>query len=96
MRCTIFFLDNIPNSFGNGNFGIRVGVVFGATSKQFASVEDERCLQNVYKVGSSIFENGSYSVPDAPGLGLEIDADTYGRVYAGHEAVAGGRAQGAQ
>jgi D-galactarolactone cycloisomerase len=78
---------SLPSSFANGCFGARAGVVFGAASRRFAGVEDERFLPNVYKVDSSIFDDGSYTLPDGPGLGLEIDLEKYERVYAAHEAV---------
>lgn len=74
-----------PHCFGNGNFGTRAALIWGAASESFLSIEDERCLPNVYKKDEFTFENGSYVVAEAPGLGLEVNEETYRRVYARNE-----------
>ncbi len=74
-----------PHCFGNGNFGTRAALIWGAASESFLSIEDERCLPNVYKKDEFTFEHGSYAVAEAPGLGLEVDEETYRRVYAKNE-----------
>ena len=75
----------IPHNFGNGNFGTRANIVFGAASKGFATLEDERYLPNVYKADGFAFADGSYAVADASGLGLDVDEDTFQRIYAKNE-----------
>ena len=77
---------SIPHNFGNGNFGTRAGIIFGAASASFVTLEDEMCLPNTYRTDNCTFGNGSYSLPDTPGLGLQIDEEKYQRVYAKHEA----------
>lgn len=76
---------SIPHNFGNGNFGTRAVLIFGAASSSFITLEDERHLPNVYKADGFTFEDGSYAVIDAPGLGLEVDEETYQRLFAGNE-----------
>lgn len=76
---------SIPHNFGNGNFGTRADIIFGAASETFASLEDERHLPNVYAQDGFAFTDGSYAVVEGPGLGLEIDEAAYQRAYAGNE-----------
>ena len=63
-------------------FGTRASIVYGAASETFISVEDERCSPHIFKPDGFSFVNGKYSVPDVPGLGLEIDPDRYMQKYA--------------
>lgn len=76
---------SIPHNFGNGNFGTRATLVFGAASPTFASLEDERHHTNVYAEDDVSFADSQYSVPSGPGLGLAIDTDMYQKRYASHE-----------
>jgi len=76
---------SIPHNFGNGNFGTRAVIIYGAASKSFITLEDERHLPNVYKADGFTFENGSYAVADAPGLGLEVSEETYQGLYSVNE-----------
>lgn len=78
-------VNSIPHNFGNGNFGTRANIVFGAATKSLATVEDERYLPNIYKADGFVFENGTYAVIDAPGLGLEVDEEKFRRIYANNE-----------
>ena len=71
-----------PHCFFNGVFGTRASIVYGAASETFMSVEDERCRPHIFKPDEFSFVNGKYSVPDVPGLGLEIDPDIYRQKYA--------------
>jgi len=77
---------SIPHNFGNGNFGTRATIIFCAASASFVTLGDEMCLPHVYRTDDCTFENGSYSLPDTPGLGLQIDEEKYQRIYAKHEA----------
>lgn len=45
----------------------------------------ERCAPNVYRQDAFTFDNGSYTVADAPGLGLEVDEDAFQSRYAANE-----------
>ena len=74
-----------PQCFHNGNFGIRAALIFGAATESFISIEDERCAPNVYRQDAFTFENGSYVVAEAPGLGLEVDEDVFQNRYAVNE-----------
>ena len=75
----------VPHCFHNGNFGTRASLIWGAASESFISIEDERTAPNVYRQDAFTFENGSYAVADAPGLGLEVDEDVFQRRYASNE-----------
>ena len=72
---------SIPHNFGNGNFGTRATLVFGAASSTFVSLEDERHLPNVYVDDDVAFSDGAYSVSSGSGLGLAIDLDRFQREY---------------
>ncbi len=78
---------SIPHNFGNCNFGTRASLVFGAASKTFLTIEDERNHPNVYRADGLEFANGSYAVPSAPGLGIELDQEVYARRYSKMETV---------
>ncbi len=78
---------SIPHNFGNGNFGTRADLMFGAASETFVTLEDERHLPNVYADDGFAFGDGSYAIPSdpGPGLGLSIDKDEFQRSHAIHE-----------
>jgi len=75
----------VPHCFHNGNYGTRASLIWGAASESFISIEDERTAPNVYKEDAFTFEDGAYTVADAPGLGLEVDEEVYQRRYAVNE-----------
>jgi L-alanine-DL-glutamate epimerase-like enolase superfamily enzyme len=75
----------IPHNFGNGVFGIRASLIFGASSATFVSLEDERCLPHVYGSDGSVFRDGSYIVASTPGLGLEVDDERFHRLHSQHQ-----------
>lgn len=76
---------SVPRNFGNGRFGTRAGVTFGAASESFLKFEDERQLDHVYKPDGFVFEDGEYVVPYVAGLGLEVDEDVFQRDHGKHE-----------
>ena len=76
-----------PHCFFNGVFGTRASIIFGAASDTFISVEDERCAPHIFKPDHFEFKDGSYYVPDVPGLGLEIDKEIYIGKYASNSVV---------
>ena len=78
---------SVPRNFGNGRFGTRAGVTFGAASESFLKFEDERQLDHVYKPDGFVFEDGEYIVPNVVGLGLEVDEDVFQRDHGKHEIV---------
>ena len=78
---------SIPHNFFNGHLGLRASLVFGAASRRWVTAEDERCRPSVFRADGFGFADGSYAVPDTPGLGLEVDEDLFQRDYAQHQAV---------
>jgi len=74
-----------PHCFGNGNFGTRAALIYGASCEGFISLEDERIAPNVYEEDEFIFKNGSYEVADAAGLGLNVDKEIFQRKYSHNE-----------
>lgn len=84
-RLEDFGVKGQPHNFHNGNFGIRAALIYGAASETFITIEDERAAPNVYLPDEFTFENGSYAVADAAGLGLEVDEDLFQRKYATNE-----------
>ena len=80
---------SIPHNFGNGNFGTRADIVFGAASETFVTLEDERNLPNIYADDGFSFRDGAYTVPEdpGPGLGLAIDEDEFQGAHAKHRSV---------
>ena len=80
-------VKSVPHNFGNGRYGARASVIFGAASKTFVSHEDERQHDHTYKPDGLTFEDGGYRVGEFHGLGLEIDPDIWARDHAAHEIV---------
>ena len=78
---------SIPHNFGNGNFGTRAALIFGAASETFVTLEDERHLPNVYADDEFMFGGGSYAIPSepGPGLGLAVDEAEFQRSHAINE-----------
>jgi len=74
-----------PHNFHNGNFGIRAALMFGAASETFLTIEDERSAPNVYRKDAFVFRNGSYTVAEAHGLGLEVDEEVFQHKYSSNE-----------
>ena len=74
-----------PHCFGNGNFGTRAALIYGASCEGFISLEDERIAPNVYQEDEFIFKNGNYVVADAAGLGLNVDKEIFQRKYSHNE-----------
>ena len=63
-----------PHCFGNGKFGTRTSLIYGAATDRFISIED------VLKI--FVFEKGQYCVSDASGLGIKINDEEYERSFA--------------
>ena len=45
----------------------------------------EQCVPNIYQQGAFTIDNGSYTVADAPGLGLVVDEEAFPSRYAANE-----------
>ncbi|MDA1297702.1 MAG: hypothetical protein O3B04_06865 [Chloroflexi bacterium] len=75
---------SIPHNFGNGTFGTFADIAFGAATKTFVSLEDERNFPHIYGPFPE-FSGGAYVVEERPGLGVEIDEDLFQSKYAVHE-----------
>ncbi len=80
---------SIPHNFGNGRFGTRAGLIFGASSESFVTLEDEGQFDHVYLPDGFTFHDGAYSVPDVVGLGLEVNVEKFARDHGAHEVVIG-------
>ena len=78
-----------PHNYNAAAIGLRGDIQFGAVTERFVIAEDSTLQFDLYRMDGYEFENGCYSVPDAPGLGVEIDRDLYNRVYKPHETVVG-------
>ena len=75
---------SIPHNFGNGTFGTFATLAFGAASKTFVSLEDERNLPHIFGPFPP-FKDGAYQVQERPGLGISVDEDLFKAKYALHE-----------
>ena len=76
-----------PHNFNAAAIGLRGVVQFGAVTPSFVIAEDSTLEFDVYLDPGYRFEDGAYSVPDSPGLGVEIDREVYARRYASIETV---------
>ena len=75
---------SIPHNFGNGTFGTFATVAFGAASKTFVSLEDERNIPHIFGPFPP-FKDGAYQVQEKPGLGIAVDEALFQAKYALHE-----------
>jgi L-alanine-DL-glutamate epimerase-like enolase superfamily enzyme len=76
-----------PHNYNAAAIGLRGDIQFGAVTPGFVIAEDSTLHFDLYKMQGYEFVNGSYRVPDAPGLAVEIDQELYTRVYKQHETV---------
>ncbi|HBJ32655.1 MAG TPA: hypothetical protein DDY93_14955, partial [Dehalococcoidia bacterium] len=78
---------SVPRNFGNGTFGTRAELVFGAASQTFLMLEDERFRPAVFADDDVSFSDGHYSTPSGHGLGLTVDTHRFQREYSANEIV---------
>ena len=76
-----------PHNYSAAALGLRGVIQFAAVTPSFVIAEDSTLRLDVYLDPEYRFESGAYTVPDCPGLGVEIDRDLYGRKYASIETV---------
>ena len=76
-----------PHNNRHAALGLRGVIQFGVATPSVLIAEDPTLKFDVYDTPGYRFENGAYSVPESPGLGVEIDQDLYARRYASSEAV---------
>lgn len=76
-----------PHNYNAAAIGLRGDIQFGAVTERFVIAEDSTLNFDLYKMPGYEFENGYYSVPESPGLGVEIDEELYTRVYKQHETI---------
>lgn len=76
-----------PHNFNAAFVGLRGDVQFGAVTEQFVIAEDSTLDFDLYHAPGYVFEGGSYAVPDAPGLAVEIDQELYERRHLATETV---------
>ena len=76
-----------PHNYNAAAIGLRGDVQFGAVTERFVIAEDSTLNFDLYRIDGYEFENGCYSVPNEPGLAVEIDDDLYTRVYKQHESI---------
>ena len=76
-----------PHNFNAARIGLRGVVQFGAVTERFVLAEDSTLEFDAYRDDAYEFSNGRISVPDSPGLAIEIDGETYDRKYRSLETV---------
>ncbi len=76
-----------PHNYNAAAIGLRGDIQFGAVTERFVIAEDSTLNFELYNMQGYEFENGCYSVPDTPGLGVGVDEELYTRVYKQHETV---------
>jgi L-alanine-DL-glutamate epimerase-like enolase superfamily enzyme len=66
-------------------FGLYLSLQFGKTIPHFLYGEVATLSSDVVDASGYVFKNGAFSVPDTPGLGLELNLKVYEAQYAGRE-----------
>ena len=73
-----------PHNWGS-LLGLYLSLQLGKVVPHFLYAEVATLSSDVVDASGYSFENGAFSVPDAPGLGLELIESSYTRSYAGRE-----------
>jgi L-alanine-DL-glutamate epimerase-like enolase superfamily enzyme len=73
-----------PHNWGS-LFGFFLSLQFGKTIPNFLYGEVATLTSDVVDTSGYIFKDGAFSVPDTPGLGLELNQQVYNEKYAGRE-----------
>ncbi len=76
-----------PHNYNAAYLGLRADIQFGAVTQRFVIAEDSTLDFELYHGPEYEFADGSYTVPDSPGLAVSIDQDLYDRVYKQHETI---------
>lgn len=76
-----------PHNYNAAAIGLRGDIQFAAVTERFIIAEDSTLQFDLYRTPGYEFKNGSYSIPDSPGLAVEIDDELYSRVYKQHETL---------
>ncbi len=74
-----------PHNYNAAAIGLRGDIQFGAVTERFVIAEDSTLDFELYNMQGYEFGDGYYSVPDSPGLGVDVDQELYTRVYKQHE-----------
>ena len=76
-----------PHNYNAAYLGLRADIQFGAATERFVIAEDSTLDFELYQGPEYVFKDGTYAVPDSPGLAVSIDQELYDRVYKNHETV---------
>ena len=76
-----------PHNYNAAYLGLRANIQFGAATERFVIAEDSTLDFEVFQGPEYVFKDGTYAVPDSPGLAVSIDQELYDRVYKNHETV---------
>lgn len=76
-----------PHNYNAAYLGLRANIQFGAATERFVIAEDSTLDFELYQGPEYVFKDGTYAVPDSPGLAVSIDQGLYHRVYKNHETV---------
>lgn len=80
---------SVPHNWGS-QVGVFMSLHFAKAVPNVAAAEDDRSTCDAIVAEGYEFRNGSYTVSDAPGLGIRVDEETYQRKYARGEQVVEG------
>lgn len=79
---------SVPHNWGSTIGGL-MGLQLAKAVAGVPAAEDDRSTCAVLNVDGYVFRNGSYSVPDKPGLSIHIDEKAYARTAKPKEVVIG-------
>lgn len=77
---------SVPHNWGSavgGLMGLQISKAVGA----IPAAEDDRSTCDAIVAEGYQFRDGSYTVPDRPGLSIEVDAAVYSKKYKAHEVI---------
>jgi D-galactarolactone cycloisomerase len=76
----------IPHNWGS-QVGVRMGLQLSKAAPSVPAAEDDRSSCDAIIAEKYVFKDGFYTVPDAPGLGIDLNEAVYRQNYQGKEIV---------
>jgi D-galactarolactone cycloisomerase len=77
---------SIPHNWAS-QVGVLMGLQLSKAAPSVAAAEDDRSTNDAIITEKYLFKNGFYTVPEAPGLGIELNEAVYRQNYQGKEIV---------
>jgi L-alanine-DL-glutamate epimerase-like enolase superfamily enzyme len=76
----------VPHNWGS-QVGVLMGMQLSKAARSVPAAEDDRSTCDAIIAEKYVFKNGFCTLPDAPGLGIDLNEAVYRQNYQGKEIV---------